>query len=255
VQILEGVLVRTVFVFFPHIINVDPRKVKNSVKTSLARIPLRWMIRECFKTNTGILFRLDLLKTVNLDAKTLHPTVSLRPVALPLTTLPSEEMYIKRQPMNPEERVTKPGPFAWLSALFKKTPAGEGSGSGSADAEHVGDKDDKGPADSEELADLKDSLAPVYDQLELKRIWWIAEYIPFKQRYQQVDSKKLDFHPEPRKMNKGRGRKFPKYKEKERDLVRVHRSVKTRMEASYRNGDKYVPKVVNFEEERVVWVD
>ena len=220
--------------------------MKNSVKTSLARIPLRWMIRECFKTNTGILFRLDLLKTVNLDPKTLDPTVSPRPQALPLTTLPSEEMYIKRQPMNPQECVTRPGPFASLSGLFKKAPAGEGS-----DAEDVGDK---GPVDSEELADLKDSLAPIYDQLELNRFWWIAEYIPFKQRYQEVDEKP-QFRYEPSKMNKGRGRKIPTYKGNERDFVRVHRSVKTRMEASYLNGDKYVPGVVNFEEERVVWVD
>jgi len=239
---LEGVLVRIVFAFFPHIIDADPRKVKNSVKTSLARIPLRWMIRECFKTNTGILFRLDLLKTVNLDPKTLDPTVSRRPEALPLTTLPPEEMYIKRQPMNPQERVTKPGPFAWL---FKKAID-------SAGAEGVGDKDNKGPVDSEELADLKDSLAPIYDQLELKRLWWIAEYIPFKQRYQEVDEKP-QFRREPRKMNKGRGRKIPKGNEGE--FVRVHRSVKTRMEAKYRNGDKYVPGVVNFEEERVMWVD
>jgi hypothetical protein len=53
-----------------------------------ARIPLRWMIRECFKMDSRILFRLDRLQTVNLDPNTLYPEVSHRPEALPLTTLP-----------------------------------------------------------------------------------------------------------------------------------------------------------------------
>jgi hypothetical protein len=62
----------------------------------------------------------------------------------------------------------------------------------------VGNKNNEGPVDSEELADLKDSLAPVYDQLELNLFWWIVKYIPFKQRYQEVDKKlRLSAESEP----------------------------------------------------------
>jgi hypothetical protein len=76
--------------------------------------------------------------------------------------------------------------------------------------------------------------------LGLNQFWWIAEYFPFKQRYQEVD-KELQLCPERRKLNKGLGRKIPLYTGNEKDFVRVHRSVKTRMEARCRNGDKYVP--------------
>jgi hypothetical protein len=142
-------------------------------------------------------------------------------------------MHIK--PMNPQERVTKPGLFAWFFAPFKKSAVEDSDSADDADNNH------KGPFDPEELADLKDSLAPIYDQLELNRFWWIAEYIPFK-RYQEVE-KKLQLRPEVSQMNKGLGRKIPKYKGNEEDFVRLHRSVKTRMEARCRNGDKYTPKL------------
>ena len=78
-------------------------------------------------------------------------------------------MHIKA--MNPQVRVTRPGPFAWFFRLVKKAPMEDID---SADAGDVGNKANKGPVDSEELADLKDSLAPISDQLELTRFWWIA---------------------------------------------------------------------------------
>ena len=54
-------------------------------KHSLARIPLRWMIRECFRTNTGIRFHAELLRRVGLDPVRLHPTVAERPPPLQAT--------------------------------------------------------------------------------------------------------------------------------------------------------------------------
>jgi hypothetical protein len=80
--------------------------------------------------------------------QTLHPEVSLRLEPLPLTTLPPEEIYIK--PMNPQMRVTNPGPFAWFFGLFKKAPMKEFD---SANAGDVGNKANKDPVDSEELGD------------------------------------------------------------------------------------------------------
>jgi hypothetical protein len=52
----------------------------------------------------------------------------------------------------------------------------------------------------------------------------------------------------------GRGREIPMGNEG--NTVKVHRSVKTRMEARYGNGCKYSPKAnIKFEEGRVKWVD
>ncbi|RPD64674.1 hypothetical protein L227DRAFT_571135 [Lentinus tigrinus ALCF2SS1-6] len=45
--------------------------VENSTTFSLARIPLRWMVRECFKANTGIRFHAESLKHIGLDPATL----------------------------------------------------------------------------------------------------------------------------------------------------------------------------------------
>ena len=36
--------------------------MKNGTRHSLARIPLRWMIRECFKVKTGIIFDAHMVK-------------------------------------------------------------------------------------------------------------------------------------------------------------------------------------------------
>jgi len=211
------------------------------------------MIRECFKRNSGILFRVDRLKIVHLDpntlySDTLYPAVPTRPDALPLTALPAEERYI--QHMKAHERVTKPSAFARFRGLFNKA-----SGMKDLESDSHEDVDNKGPVISEELADLQDSLAPIYDQLELNWFKWIIpEYIPFKWRYPQVE-KKSQRRTEARKRNKGQGRKFPTYPGKKKDPVRVHRSVDTRMQASYLNGDKYSPGVVNFKEKSIEWVD
>ncbi|KAJ7457836.1 hypothetical protein FB451DRAFT_589308 [Mycena latifolia] len=54
----------------------------NAARNSLARIPLRWMIRQCFLLKTGILFHGDMLRLVGMDPATLHPRVLPRPPAL-----------------------------------------------------------------------------------------------------------------------------------------------------------------------------
>ncbi|KAL1951077.1 hypothetical protein VTO73DRAFT_226 [Trametes versicolor] len=62
--------------------DVGGGSVQDSVEHTLARIPLRWMIRECFKTNTGIRFHGELLRRIGLDPAALHPHVADRPSPL-----------------------------------------------------------------------------------------------------------------------------------------------------------------------------
>jgi hypothetical protein len=102
--------------------------------------------------------------------------------------------------------------------------------------------------ESEELLDLKDSLAPIYDQLNLAWFWWLLEYIPFRNRFQQSDN---TWATKPT-LNRGNGRYIPKQKSRG---VRIHRSVKTRMEAKHADGTEYKPKVMNLDMSRVTWVD
>ena len=45
--------------------------MQNTEKKSLAHISLRWMVRECFRTSTGILFDPEQLKEIRLDPESL----------------------------------------------------------------------------------------------------------------------------------------------------------------------------------------
>lgn len=69
--------------------------VANEVRHNLARIPLRWMIRQCFLVNTGIMFHCELLKRLGMEPTHLHPVVPPRPamdtVAKPLYATNEEE--------------------------------------------------------------------------------------------------------------------------------------------------------------------
>lgn len=66
--------------FFP---DVGGGSVPNDTRHSLARIPLRWMIRECFRTNSGIQFEADKLRAIaGIDPASLYPIVLPRPPPL-----------------------------------------------------------------------------------------------------------------------------------------------------------------------------
>ena len=99
------------------------------------------------------------------------------------------------------------------------------------------------PTESEEELDLHDALAPIYDQLALSWWWWILEVIPLRQRRQKSDDSWVTWFA----WNWGRGRVIPRQAAKG---VRVHRSVKMRLDA----GGGYVPKA-NLDLGRVTWVD
>ena len=195
--------------------------VDNGVKPCLARIPMRWMIRECFKTNSGILFHAESLKEIGLDPATLHPVVLPRPP--PIT-------------INP----TALQPHEFIQPIPKSTP-------------HKKDDDDDTPKApephiTEEEADFRDALAPLYDELRLSWTWWILEIIPLIHKFQDVRNKWLMSFG----WNLGRGRHIPLQETKG---VKVHRSVKTRLDSEYKDGKKYWPNARNFQLKHVTWVD
>ena len=107
------------------------------------------------------------------------------------------------------------------------------------------------PLMTEEEHEVHDALAPIYDQLSLKPFWWILEIIPVRQHIQHSDNTWERGY----KCNMGSGRRIPKQK---KGVVKIHRSVKMRMEAHYPDGKKYKPKA-SFEKAlnlaNVIWVD
>lgn len=189
------------------------------------------MIREIFKAKTGILFHVNGFKRIGMDSTKLYPEVVARPPALPLSTYSAETSIIQDIP--------KSAPSS--SALGGTEDILYGSATN----------------ETEEEADLKDALAPIYDQLSLAWGWWTLEILPMYLHYQEEKVKedtaekiwewKKELH-----MNLGRGRHVPRQK---KDGVKVHRSVKTRLEAAHRNGKKYEPAAINLNFEHVIWVD
>ncbi|TFK66192.1 hypothetical protein BDN72DRAFT_871607 [Pluteus cervinus] len=144
--------------------------VKNEVRNNLARIPLRWMIRQCFKLNTGIMFHREAFKQVGMDPTTLWPKLMERPP--PVTFLAS----------SPQS-----GHISEISTGTTRTLTENGF-------------------PNEEEEDYLDATSPVNDMLKISKSWWFLELIPQKVKFQKDDDSwvlKLSLH-------RGRARIIPK---------------------------------------------
>lgn len=135
------------------------------------------MIRECFKTKSGIKFESEKLRHVGLDPSTLlydeNGDIPKRP--------PPAEVHsakIVRAPPAPKQPNILVRAWRGVKTFF-------GFSSPFADTPPV----ETGPprTTTEEEEELRDALSPMYDQLELNWIWKVLEYLPLTTRYQ--DSK------------------------------------------------------------------
>ncbi|KAH9932123.1 uncharacterized protein BXZ73DRAFT_101498 [Epithele typhae] len=95
--------------------DVGGGSVSDTERHSLARIPLRWMVRECFRTHTGIRFHAELLKDIGLDPAALWPTATMplefgpglahAPQLPPLIPAPGIALEPATPPERPREHV------------------------------------------------------------------------------------------------------------------------------------------------------
>ncbi|KAI0785595.1 hypothetical protein C8Q75DRAFT_794543 [Abortiporus biennis] len=226
--------------------DVGGGSVRNGERHTLARISLRWMIRQCFQAQTGIRFHASLLKKVGLDPLSLYPHILPRPP--PLDQKPQQACSIeKERPISiyrsTSEKLKKSASIhtrevTVVSEKNDKLHAlpMHSRNKSTASGKTMVDTVDPATPLSEEQEDLHDSLSPLYDQLKLKRFWWILEILPFKHRFQLDDDRWV----EKRLINLGHGRKIPVPKEK--PVLNFHRTVKTRIEAENLVGGRYKPK-------------
>ena len=142
--------------------DVGGGSVKNGERYSLARITLRWMIRECFKAETGIIFDAHMLKyEVGLDIGP-GPTFEA-----PQSLLPTTHRLAKK----PEG----PSWFSFMSSLIQNVTRPPKTASD--------DNDDEKPVipiGDESQEELNDALSRIYDQLEENSYWKLMELIPGK---------------------------------------------------------------------------
>ncbi|KAI1797955.1 hypothetical protein LXA43DRAFT_1088109 [Ganoderma leucocontextum] len=100
--------------------------VPHDTPHSLGHIPLRWMVRECFKANTGIQFKAERLRDIGLDPASLYPIVKDRPSALqprchhlntvaPRVPIASEEEHDVRDALSPmHDQLAVYAPLWWV---------------------------------------------------------------------------------------------------------------------------------------------
>lgn len=136
--------------------------VPNDERHKLANIPLRWMIRQAFECNTGIIFKTKMLAEYGLDVHTLWPKYEKlnAPVHGPPPSylekydkaLPPKS--VRRSKLVPIDKHEKGEPFYHLQ----------------------GYKDEDWTP--EQVEDYYDAMTRVNDQLVDVPNWWILEFLP-----------------------------------------------------------------------------
>ncbi|KAF1988472.1 hypothetical protein K402DRAFT_452716 [Aulographum hederae CBS 113979] len=186
---------------------------KNEDRHMLSRIPLRWMLRQCFECDTGILFDTSRLAEQGLDVDTLWPEFKSpsKPSVGPPPAL--VEKYEKKT-LAPLQRRSTFLPIGEENDVIKDAPTAE-------DLQYIL------PAESTE--DHFDSLQRVNDQLVDAKGWWILEIWPVKIRVRSSDGERWEKRV---RMNLGRHRAIREME------PHMHWTVRHRMDSN-----KYTLKV------------
>lgn len=125
------------------------------------------MVRECFKTNSGIIFHTELLREIGLDPSTIYPLVLPRPPAL--------------FDLAKTQVVEEPPYTSFFAKLYNFFARSSGANVAQLDAQKI-------TFTNEEEEELRDALSPKYDQLSISWSWWILEILPMSVRYQKNDN-------------------------------------------------------------------
>jgi hypothetical protein len=137
--------------------------VPNSERHKLAQIPLRWMIRQAFECNTGIIFRTAVLAEHGLDVHMLWPKYE----RLSVPTHEPAPSWLERWEGGLPTREIRRG------KLIPITKQGK-SGEKFYQLAHHTDAD----WTPEQVEDFFDAVSPLNDQLIQVPNWWILEFIP-----------------------------------------------------------------------------
>lgn len=217
--------------------------VKNGTAHSLARISLRWMIRECFRMRTGVIFDARMLQEeLGLDWTTIYPEVRRRPARIPaypgsviekmkpqgwgivsfvgflltLLIIPIRMvLYILLWPIRSlwllikfsaivkyiRKQLSGSSGIDWVNSIFRTIGAWFDRQLFPI-ASYVPERCNR-PCHSEEDHEFWDALSPMHDRLKIRHFWRIMEYLPlhFIQQKNRRDEYYIAF-------NCGQGRKI-----------------------------------------------
>ncbi|KAK4541310.1 hypothetical protein LTR36_008068 [Oleoguttula mirabilis] len=152
--------------------------VANEERHKLAQIPLRWMIRQCFACDTGILFNAHRLAEEGIDVQTLWPiyTPLDRPAIGPPPSLMEKYEDGTLAPIHRRSTALEPVNAEDPDGLYKIM---------------IWDKTEEVMADHwvpEQVEDYFDAISPINDQLVVAKGWWVLEVWPIKVKIQHKES-------------------------------------------------------------------
>ncbi|KFY51023.1 hypothetical protein V495_00017 [Pseudogymnoascus sp. VKM F-4514 (FW-929)] len=164
--------------------------VPNEERHMLSRIPLRWMIRQCFECKTGIIFNTAPLTETGIDIRTVWPIYKTpkRPVVGPSPVMVAQYEAERLPPLR--RRSTALGLSKELENL-----------SNDEEKEKLVIDDLLNESERrqyqahvlpEHVEDHFDAMASINDQLELTKTWWILEFWPVKLRVQKEKSEEWE---------------------------------------------------------------
>ncbi|KFY69452.1 hypothetical protein V496_00221 [Pseudogymnoascus sp. VKM F-4515 (FW-2607)] len=156
--------------------------VPNEERHMLSRIPLRWMIRQCFECETGIIFNTAPLAETGIDVLTVWPIYKTptKPVVGPSPIMVGQYEEKKLPPLR--RRSTALG----LSKDYEDIDDDKEKREIVVDdimneSERLQYQADLLP---EHVEDHFDAMASINDQLVLSKSWWVLEFWPVKIRVQ-----------------------------------------------------------------------
>lgn len=154
--------------------------VKNEVRHKLSQIPLRWMIRQCFDCDTGIIFKAPRLAEEGLDVHTLWPQYSQLPK--PSGAPPHKDLL---------ERKANGGLGAIIRRASVLEPVKHDEPMGMHHVKLYEDHEKRKLSSDwipEQVEDYFDSMEKINDQLVDAKGWWVLELWPVKVRLQPKNS-------------------------------------------------------------------
>jgi hypothetical protein len=194
--------------------------VKNEERHKLSQIPLRWMIRQAFQCNTGILFDTAMLADNGLDVHTLHPVYQQLPKPVVGPSPKMMEKYEAGDLVPIQRRSSHIRTLPDEKEMNQKREQ-EKSGIKFSDKDQKEDyTEPEGDWIPEQVEDYFDAMAPLNDQLVDAKGWWILEFWPIKIKIQREGEDEWE-----KKVSVNRGRYRPV-----QDLdPNVHWTVRQRM--------------------------
>ncbi|KAL3426797.1 sporulation associated protein [Phlyctema vagabunda] len=192
--------------------------VANQERHMLSRIPLRWMIRQCFECDTGILFGTAALAEIGIDVPTVWPIYKKhkKPVVGPSPGMVEQYEAGALPPLRRRSTALGVDPI-----IRRKSEAGTLVETMQSDNFNAAEKRRlEAELLPERVEDHFDAIAPINDQLEIAKAWWVLEFWPVKVRIQKKGSSEWE---KVVRLNMGRFRAIREIEPK------MHWSVQARM--------------------------